>query len=58
VAPGTPNVDPAFWGIGVRIEDDVLVLEGGKNENLTAAIPKDAAEIEALMAGKTAAGVH
>ena len=54
VAPGTEGVDPAFWGIGIRIEDDVLVLEGGRNEVLTAAIPKAADEVEALVSGPAA----
>jgi Xaa-Pro aminopeptidase len=38
----------ALRGIGVRIEDDVLVSATG-NENLTAAAPKTVADIEALM---------
>jgi Xaa-Pro aminopeptidase len=37
----------ALRGIGVRIEDDVLVTPGG-HEVLTAAIPKLPAELEAL----------
>ncbi|MFY8275569.1 Xaa-Pro aminopeptidase [Pseudoalteromonas sp. SSDWG2] len=37
-----------YRGIGIRIEDDVLVTENG-HENLTAAVPKEIAEIEALM---------
>ncbi|MEB3221584.1 MAG: aminopeptidase P N-terminal domain-containing protein [Candidatus Sericytochromatia bacterium] len=52
VAPGSSGVDPAFWGIGVRIEDDVLVREDGTPENLTAAIPKDPDELEALLGGR------
>lgn len=50
IAPGSEGVDPRFWGIGVRIEDDVLVTEHGP-EVLTAAVPKDIDAIEALMAG-------
>jgi len=43
------EVDEQWRGIGVRIEDDVLVTDDG-HENLTAAIPKDADELEALLA--------
>jgi len=51
VEPGTyirpaDNVPEAFWNIGVRIEDDVLVTAKG-HENLTAATPKTVAEVEA-----------
>lgn len=42
------DVDPCWWNIGVRIEDDILVTETG-HENLTAALPVEAVEIEALM---------
>ena len=38
-----------FRGIGIRIEDDVLITKGG-NRVLTAGIPKTVEEIEAEMA--------
>lgn len=46
VAPDAETADPRFRGIGVRIEDDILVTANG-HENLTAAIPKAPAEVEA-----------
>lgn len=49
VAPDA-DVDPRFRGLGIRIEDDVLVTETGI-ENLTADIPKTIADIEAVMRG-------
>jgi Xaa-Pro aminopeptidase len=47
VAPGDEQAPEAFRGIGIRIEDDVLVTDDGF-ENLTAAIPKTIEEIEGL----------
>lgn len=44
-APGVPE---AFANIGIRIEDDALVTDGGC-EILSAAAPKSVADIEALM---------
>jgi len=42
------DVPQAFWNIGIRIEDDVLVTRSGC-EILTAATPKSPAEIESLV---------
>jgi Xaa-Pro aminopeptidase len=42
-------VPPRYRGIGVRIEDDVLVTEDGVR-NLSADIPKTADAVEAWMA--------
>lgn len=44
------GVEQRWWGIGVRIEDDVLVTQTA-HEVLTAALPVDVADIEALMRG-------
>jgi Xaa-Pro aminopeptidase len=43
------GVDPKWWGIGIRIEDDILVTDTGA-ENLSSQVPRKAEEIEALMA--------
>ena len=46
----TENVPEAFWNIGIRIEDDVLVTAAGY-EVLTKNALKTVADIEALMKG-------
>lgn len=43
------TVPQEYRGIGVRIEDDILVTEDG-NRNLSAALPRQADEVEAWMA--------
>ena len=45
---GSKKVAKKWWGIGIRIEDDVLVTKTG-NEVLTHGVPKEPDEIEALM---------
>lgn len=48
IAPDDHSVEARWRGIGVRIEDDVLVTEQGCKV-LTAGVPKLRSEIEALM---------
>jgi Xaa-Pro aminopeptidase len=49
IAPDAKGVAAKWRGIGVRIEDDVVVTRGDP-EVITAAVPRDADAIEALMA--------
>ncbi len=51
IAPDCEQVDARWRGIGIRIEDDVLVTDQGC-EVLTAAAVKTVAEIEGLMASR------
>jgi Xaa-Pro aminopeptidase len=46
--PADAEADPALQGLGVRIEDDVLVEEDGY-ENLTAELPTSAEDMERLV---------
>ena len=47
------RVPKKYRGIGVRIEDDLVITKGG-NEVVTAGVPKEIAEIEAIMASARA----
>ena len=48
ITPNIPGVDPRWWNIGVRIEDDILVTSEG-HHNLTQALATSVEDIEALM---------
>lgn len=51
IAANDGSVAERWRGIGIRIEDDVAVTRDG-HEVLTAAVPKDPAEIERLLAAR------
>lgn len=50
IAPDDEEASESFRGIGIRIEDDVLVTPTG-HEVMTFAVPKSIADIEALTVG-------
>jgi len=50
IPPDDPDAPEAFKGLGIRIEDDIVVTEDGIL-NLTRAIPKQVDEIEAWVRG-------
>ncbi len=47
IAEDASDVAAEYRGIGIRVEDDILVTDDG-HENLTISIPKEVAELEAL----------
>ena len=51
ISPDNENVAKKWRGIGIRIEDDVLITKDG-NAVLSRDVPKTVTEIEALMASK------
>ena len=55
IAVDDTSVDRKWRGIGVRIEDDILVTSQG-HENLSAGIPKEVEEVEAICQGRELVG--
>jgi Xaa-Pro aminopeptidase len=50
--PNGSDCDKKWWGIAVRIEDDILVTANGP-VNLSGEAPRKSNEIEALMTEKS-----
>ena len=55
IAPDDDEAPEEFRGIGIRIEDDVLVTPDG-HDVMTAAIPKSVTEVEALTTASSDSG--
>lgn len=51
VAPGSKGVPAKFQGIGIRIEDDVLITKDG-HRVLTDGVPREVDAVEAVMADR------
>ncbi|WP_158837415.1 aminopeptidase P family protein [Polaribacter sp. L3A8] len=50
--PEGSNCDKKYWGIGIRIEDDILITQNGP-VNLSVEAPRTVKEIEKMMAKKS-----
>lgn len=46
------GIDPKWWGIGVRIEDDIMCTDTGF-ENISGELPRTTEAIEAMMSGRS-----
>ncbi|MHB8317072.1 MAG: M24 family metallopeptidase, partial [Acidithiobacillus ferrivorans] len=54
-SPDNPSVPERWRGIGIRIEDDVLVTANGP-DILSGEVPKGLADVEAMMAAGPGSG--
>ncbi len=52
LSPNDNSIPADYRGIGIRIEDDILVTVDG-HENLTAAIPKTVQELRDAVGGSS-----
>lgn len=50
--PVNSKCDKKWWGIGIRIEDDILITTDG-HKNLSAGAPRTVAEVEKMMKQKS-----
>jgi Xaa-Pro aminopeptidase len=50
--PTNSKCDKKWWGIGIRIEDDILITNDGY-KNLSAAAPRTVADVEKMMKQKS-----
>lgn len=50
--PSGSKCDKKWWGIGIRIEDDILITKDGY-KNLSAAAPRTVADVEKMMKQKS-----